>query len=148
MRARRAMMARSRIVPTLAGITLALPAPGLLGQQRDRYVEQARQLMREVPLIDGHNDLPWAARTGFALSLDSVDIARPQRRIMIDIPRLKAGLVGGQFWSAYSPSTFEGRGAARVGMEQVDFVHRLDAKYPETFEFAGTADDVVRIHRA
>lgn len=127
---------------------LALPAPGLLAQQREAHLEQARQLMREVPLIDGHNDLPWAARTGFALSLDSVNIARSQPRIMTDIPRLKAGLVGGQFWSAYSPSTFEGRGAARVGMEQVDFVHRMEAKYPETFEFAGTADDVVRIHRA
>ncbi|HWP38592.1 MAG TPA: dipeptidase [Gemmatimonadales bacterium] len=121
------------------------PAP-LLAQ--DRYLEQARQLMREVPLIDGHNDLPWAVRTGFALSLDSADIARPQPRLMTDIPRLKQGLVGGQFWSAYSPSSFEGRGAARVGWEQVDFVHRLVARYPETFAMAGTADDVVRIHRA
>lgn len=136
------------ILLTLVGITLALPAPELLAQQREAYLEQARRLMREVPLIDGHNDLPWAARTGFALSLDSVDLARSQPRIMTDIPRLKAGLVGGQFWSAYSPSTFEGRGAARVGMEQVDFVHRLEAKYPGSFEFAGTADDVVRIHRA
>jgi membrane dipeptidase len=67
---------------------------------------------------------------------------------MTDIPRLKRGSVGGQFWSAYSPSTFEGRGAARVGLEQVDLVHRLVARYPETFEMAGTADDVVRIHRA
>jgi membrane dipeptidase len=124
---------------------LVLPVP-LLAQ--DRYVEQARQLLREVPLIDGHNDLPWAVRTGFALSLDSADIARPQPRLMTDIPRLKQGLVGGQFWSAYSPSAFEGRGAARVGWEQVDVVHRLVAKYPETFEMAGTADDVVRIHRA
>ncbi|HEX9581469.1 MAG TPA: dipeptidase [Gemmatimonadales bacterium] len=115
---------------------------------QDPYLAQARQLMREVPLIDGHNDLPWATRTGFALSLDSADIAQPQPRLMTDIPRLRQGLVGGQFWSAYSPSSFEGRGAARVGMEQVDYVHRLVARYPETFEFAGTADEVVRVHRA
>lgn len=115
---------------------------------QDRYLDQARQLMREVPLIDGHNDLPWAVRTSFALSLDSADIARAQPRLMTDIPRLKQGLVGGQFWSAYSPSAFEGRGATRVGLEQVDFVHRLVARYPESFEVAGTADDVVRIHRA
>jgi membrane dipeptidase len=115
---------------------------------QDRYLDQARRLMGEVPLIDGHNDLPWAVRTGYALSLDSADIARPQPHLMTDIPRLKRGLVGGQFWSAYSPSSFEGRGAARVGWEQVDFVHRLVAKYPETFEMAGTADDVVRIHRS
>ncbi|HXV86577.1 MAG TPA: Rid family detoxifying hydrolase, partial [Gemmatimonadales bacterium] len=74
--------------------------------------------------------------------------AKPQARLMTDIPRLRQGLVGGQFWSAYSPSSFEGRGAARAGMEQVDYVHRLVARYPETFEMAGTADDVVRIHRA
>jgi membrane dipeptidase len=117
-------------------------------QQSDRYLEQARAILKEVPLIDGHNDLPWAVRTGFALSLDSANIAQPQPRLMTDIPRLKAGMVGGQFWSAYSPSSFAGSGAARVGMEQVDLVHRLVARYPETFELARTADDIVRIHRA
>jgi membrane dipeptidase len=111
-------------------------------------LEQARAILKEVPLIDGHNDLPWAVRTGFALSLDSANIAQPQPRLMTDIPRLKAGMVGGQFWSAYSPSSFAGSGAARVGMEQVDLVHRLVARYPETFELARTADDIVRIHRA
>ncbi|GIW51969.1 MAG: dipeptidase [Gemmatimonadales bacterium] len=128
--------------------SLGLPGALLAAQQADPYLEQARRILREVPLIDGHNDLPWAVRTGFALSLDSANIARPQPRLMTDIPRLKAGMVGGQFWSAYSPSSFAGRGAARVGMEQVDLVHRLVAKYPETFELARTADDVVRIHRA
>lgn len=124
-------------------LNASLPA-----QQVDPYLDQARRILSEVPLIDGHNDLPWAVRTGFALSLDSADIVRPQPRLMTDIPRLRAGMVGGQFWSAYSPSSFAGRGAARVGMEQVDFVHRLVARYPETFELARTADDIVRIHRA
>ena len=135
---------------TFGGLLVLLftggPLDGRCAQQ-DPYVQQARQLMREVPLIDGHNDLPWATRVGFALSLDSADIARPQPSLMTDIPRLRQGLLGGQFWSAYTPSSFEGRGAARVGMEQVDYVHRLVARYPETFELAGTADDVVRIHR-
>lgn len=125
-----------------------LLAAGAAAQQVDPYLDQARRILSEVPLIDGHNDLPWAVRTGFALSLDSADIERPQPRLMTDIPRLKAGMVGGQFWSAYSPSSFAGRGAARVGMEQVDLVHRLVARYPETFELARTADDIVRIHRA
>ncbi len=121
---------------------------GAMAQEADSYLEQARRILREVPLIDGHNDLPWAVRINFALSLDSANIAQPQPRLMTDIPRLKAGIVGGQFWSAYSPSSFAGRGAARVGMEQVDLVHRLVAKYPETFELARTADDIVRIHRS
>jgi membrane dipeptidase len=115
---------------------------------QDAYLERARRLMREVPLIDGHNDLPWVLRTDYALSFDSLDIAKPQPQIMTDIARLKAGLVGGQFWSAYLPSSFQGRGAGRGGMEQVDVVHRMVRRYPETFELALTADDIVRIHRA
>lgn len=137
----------SRVFSLLLVTALAVPV-WLAAQEPDPSLEQARRLLREVPLIDGHNDLPWAVRTGFALSLDSADIARPQPKLMTDIPRLKAGMVGGQFWSAYSPSSFAAGGAARVGMEQVDFVHRLVAKYPETFELARTAEDVVRIHRA
>jgi membrane dipeptidase len=111
-------------------------------------LEQARQILREVPLIDGHNDLPWEIRVQFGFNLDSAHIDKGQPRLMTDIPRLKAGLLGGQFWSTYTPSSFEGRGAARAGMEQVDVVHRLVARYPETFELARSADDVERIHRA
>ena len=135
----------ARIAPIAV---IALIAAPLGAQDRARYLEQARQILREVPLIDGHNDLPWEVRISFGFSLDSANIGQPQPRLMTDIPRLRAGLVGGQFWSTYTPSAFEGRGAARAGMEQVDIVHRLVAKYPETFELARTADDVVRIHRA
>ena len=134
----------ARIAPIAV---IALIAAPLGAQDRARYLEQARQILREVPLIDGHNDLPWEVRISFGFSLDSANIGQPQPRLMTDIPRLRAGLVGGQFWSTYTPSAFEGRGAARAGMEQVDIVHRLVAKYPETFELARTADDVVRIHR-
>jgi membrane dipeptidase len=124
----------------------ALPVAGR-AQRADQHLERARRLLREVPLIDGHNDLPWELRSNYALSFDSLDIARPQPRIMTDIPRLRAGLVGGQFWSIYSPSSFDGRGAARVGFEQVDVVYRMAERYPEAFAIARTAADVVRIHR-
>jgi membrane dipeptidase len=133
------------IVPIAVIVLIASP---LEGQDRARYLDQARQILREVPLIDGHNDLPWEVRVSFGFSLDSAHIDLGQPRLMTDIPRLRAGLVGGQFWSTYTPSGFEGRGAARAGMEQVDIVHRLAARYPETFELARTADDVERIHRA
>ena len=139
-------MARSPRILILVGVTLALPAPDLLAQQRDAYLEQARQLMREVPLIDGHNDLPWEMRTRW-LSFDSVDIARPTD-MMTDIARLRDGMVGAQFWSTYSSADLEHRGAARIGMEQGDIVHRMVERYPDVFEMAGTADDIVRIHRA
>ncbi len=102
--------------------------------------------MREVPLIDGHNDLPWELRTRFHSSFDSLDIALPQPAVMTDIPRLRRGVVGGQFWSTYTPSDIQG--AAREGMAQVDLVHRMVDRYPDVFEWASTADDVERIHGA
>ncbi|MFQ6045411.1 MAG: dipeptidase [Gemmatimonadales bacterium] len=110
-------------------------------------MERARRLMREVPLIDGHNDLPWALRSGYASSFDSLDISQPHPELMTDIPRLRKGLVGAQFWSTYTPSSFADRGAARAGMEQGDIVHRMVERYPDVFEMAGTADDIERIHR-
>jgi membrane dipeptidase len=113
--------------------------------QADSLLTRARALMREVPLIDGHNDLPWEMRSRW-LSFDSVDIAG-RTDLMTDIPRLREGLVGAQFWSTYSPGDI-GVGAARVGMEQGDVVRRMVERYPDAFEMAGTADDIVRIHRA
>jgi membrane dipeptidase len=92
------------------------------GVATEDHLERARALMREVPLIDGHNDLPWELRTVYGGSFDSLDIATSQPDVMTDIPRLEAGLVGGQFWSTYTPS--DAAQPARMGMEQVDVVHR------------------------
>ncbi|MFQ5551550.1 MAG: dipeptidase [Gemmatimonadales bacterium] len=114
---------------------------------REQYLDRARELMQRTPLIDGHNDLPWAARETHALSLDSLDISQPQPSKMTDLPRLREGLVGGQFWVAYSPSSFHHRGAPRVGFEQVDFIHRMVERYPGDLQFAGTADEVMAAFR-
>jgi membrane dipeptidase len=134
----------------LLGVLLGLLAPHaspLVAQDRSHFLERARSLMREVPLIDGHNDLPWELRDKWALSFDSLDISNATPN-MTDIPRLRAGLVGAQFWSTYVPVAFENRGAARVGMEQGDVVHRMIRRYPDVFEQAKTADDIVRVHRS
>ncbi len=137
-----------RVLRVTIGLTLCAPvAAPAAAQERDAYLERARGLMREVPLIDGHNDLPWAVRTRGGFSFDSIDIAQPQPELHTDIARLRAGLVGAQFWSTYVPSSYEGRGAARAGMEEGDIVHRMIARYPDAFELALTADDIVRIHR-
>jgi membrane dipeptidase len=127
------------VVP-VAPVVAAAPAV-----QPDSILARARALMREVPLVDGHNDLAWEMRSRWP-SFDSVDIAKPTD-MMTDIPRLREGVVGAQFWSTYSPGDI-GQGAARIGMEQGDIVHRMVERYPDAFEMAGTADDVVRIHRA
>jgi membrane dipeptidase len=110
------------------------------------FLSRARSLMREVPLIDGHNDLPWELRTRFAMDWDSLDIREPQAQVMTDIPRLREGMVGAVFWSTYMPSEFKDRGAARAGMEEGDIVHQMIARYPDVFELARTADDIERIH--
>src|SRR5207244_9750181 len=65
-----------------------------------------------------------------------------------DIARLRQGRIGGQFWSVYVPATLKGADAVRAVLEQIDVVHRLVELYPDTFELARTADDVVRIHRS
>jgi membrane dipeptidase len=112
-------------------------------QEPPRLVH-ARALHKQVPLIDGHNDYPWALRENAGRDLDKLDISKPQPTLMTDIPRLRAGGVGGQFWSVYVPADLQGQGAVTATLEQIDIVHRMMRKYPETFELALTADDVER----
>lgn len=108
-------------------------------------LEHAREVMRSIPLIDGHNDLPFELREKAGGDLDSLDIASPQDSLMTDIARLREGLVGAQFFAAYVPSELIGRGAARFALMQIDLIRRLAARYPDTFEFARTAEDIRRI---
>jgi membrane dipeptidase len=114
-----------------------------------QYLEQARRILREVPLIDGHNDVPWQYRKR-SNDFSAIDLASDTTALKMhtDIPRLRAGQVGGQFWSVYVPPTLPGADAVQATIEQIDVVHRMCARYPETFELALTASDVERIHRS
>ena len=87
---------------------------------------RARAIHKQVPLIDGHNDYPWALR-GLHPGRDfsAADISEPVAKLMTDIPRLRKGGVGGQFWSVYVPSTMQGKDAVRATLEQIDIVHRM-----------------------
>jgi len=119
---------------------------------RDSHLEHARQLLREVPLIDGHNDVPYQYRSRTNGRLGELDFAGGTTDLTpdmhTDIPRLREGMVGGQFWSIYIPAGVGGyqAGDAKVQLEQIDVTLRLIDKYPDTFELARTADDVLRIH--
>ena len=110
------------------------------------------RLLREVPLIDGHNDLPWQYRERAKNRLAQIDIRQDQSKLdkplHTDIPRLRAGGLGAQFWSVYVPASLKGADAVQATFEQIDVVHRLDALYPDTFALALTADDIVRIHKS
>jgi membrane dipeptidase len=115
----------------------------------DALLERARRLHSEVPLIDGHNDYPWAVREKVpSLDLATLDIRGSQPKTMTDIPRLRAGGVGGQFWSVYVPASLQGQAAVTTTLEQIDIVHRMMKRYPDTFELARTAADVERIFAA
>ncbi|MGZ8853827.1 MAG: dipeptidase [Thermoanaerobaculia bacterium] len=120
--------------------------------QTDAANARIDRILREVPLVDGHNDLPWQYEERVKNHLAQIDIRQDQSKLTpalhTDIARLRQGRIGGQFWSVYVPATLKGADAVRAVIEQIDVVHRLDERYPDTFELARTADDVVRIHRS
>jgi len=112
---------------------------------QDPALERACRLLSRHPVIDGHNDLPWKIRekTGAPGDLVAYDLRRPTSGDT-DLERLRAGGVGGQFWSVYVPASLE-RGAARYQLEQIDLARRMIARYPEHLTLATTAGDVERI---
>jgi membrane dipeptidase len=133
---------------TRLALALLLGVATVASAQGD-FLARARALHRETPLIDGHNDYPWALREAKVdLDINRLDIRTPQPKIHTDIPRLRAGGVGGQFWSVYVPASVQGPAAVRMTLEQIDIVHRMVRKYPDTFELATTAADVERIFKA
>ncbi|TCK22630.1 dipeptidase [Pseudonocardia endophytica] len=99
---------------------------------------RAADLLSRVPLLDGHNDLPWALRE---LDGPEPDLEAGEPRLHTDLPRLRAGRVGAQFWSVYVPGSFTGDSAVTAVFEQVDRVHQLAARYP-SLAMTGSADDV------
>src|SRR6266550_1066517 len=108
------------------------------------YRAQAIRILSTVPLIDGHNDIPDAIRERGGL--DSINFAVRQPKLMTDIPKLRAGHVGGQFWAAYVPVTTmdSGTHSGVYALEQIDLVHRLCSKNARSLAMAYTAADVER----
>ena len=101
-------------------------------------------LLTAHPLIDGHNDLPWRARRLVGYDWDALDIAGTTPN-HTDLPRLAAGLVGGQFWSVFVPSTLPPDQAVIQTFEQVDAVHTMVARYADRLGLATTADEVEQV---
>jgi membrane dipeptidase len=123
----------------------------------DTDQQRLEQVLRQTPLIDGHNDLPWEIRDRFKSDFAAIDlrsdtsrlaVAADQTPLMTDIPRLRAGMVGAQFWSVWIPVSVQGFEAVQMTLEQIDLVKRMAAQYPKDFEMAYTAADIRRIHKA
>jgi membrane dipeptidase len=107
-------------------------------------LDHARALLADHPIVDGHNDLPFALRGLAAYDLSRYDIGVRQSQTQTDLVRLAEGGVGGQFWSVYVPAGWTGDLAIAATLEQIDFVHRLVATYPSRLSLARTAADIER----
>jgi len=122
--------------------TTVLAAALSLGAQ-DPHMAKAMRVLRTTPLIDGHNDLPWAIRINPAAPMD-VDAYDLTKRTAghTDIPRLRAGMLGAQFWSVYIPGEIGDSGYAKVQLEQIEIAKRIFRKYPTVFQPVYTAAQV------
>ncbi|MGH3095413.1 MAG: dipeptidase [Streptosporangiales bacterium] len=105
---------------------------------------RAKDLLSGAPLVDGHNDLLYAMRERVGYDFDKCDIAERQPGLHTDIPRLREGRLSVQFWSVYVPSSLQGDAAVARTLEQIEALHQMVARYPDTFELAYTANDVER----
>ena len=116
-----------------------------LAQSANRNLARAKALHRAIPMIDTHNDLPEMLRERAHSDLAKMNPEDRLENIDTDLPRLKQGLVGGQFWAAYVPASFADRGGAGYALEQIDVIRRMTAQSP-SLGWATTATDIARVH--
>ncbi len=144
-----------KVVSLWALALLYVPATALAASAD--LAARVDRVLVETPLIDGHNDLPWEIHERFTsdpgavnLAADTSSLPAPAKGapLMTDIPRLRAGRVGAQFWSVWVPVELKGPEAVQATLEQIDLVKRLVACYPGDLEMAYTAADIRRIHKA
>lgn len=125
-----------------------------LTSTRER-LELVRQVLSEVPLIDGHNDLPWNIRNFLHNQLANFDFDKDLRQVapwsksawsQTDLLRLRQGMVGGQFWAAYVPCDSQHLNAVQMTLEQVDLIKRLIEKYSQHMQFAASYKEILEAH--
>ncbi len=127
------------MVSTIGGFSM------LGAQPSDRDLARARRILRESPLVDGHNDLPWRIREDSVAkgNVAAYDL-RQRTPGHTDLARLRAGLIGTQFWSVYIPGEYRDSGYARVQLEQIDIARRVIERYPDRLAWALDSDDIRR----
>jgi membrane dipeptidase len=110
----------------------------------DNALAVARDVLRRAPLIDGHNDLPWVIQIDRAARGDVIayDLNRVHERADTDIPRLREGMVGAQFWAAFQPTSAPH--PARTTLEQIDLIRRIEEAHSDVFLPARRAADYNR----
>lgn len=126
----------------LAGGCFLLWVMSFATSAEDLFLTRALELMSKTPLIDGHNDLPWQLRKQFNNRLNHVDL-NTLNTTHTNIPNVKTGRLGGQFWSAYVPCETQYKDAVRQTFEQIDVIHRMCQKYPDTFMLASSSQEIL-----
>lgn len=128
-----------------AGLLCAMVTTPSRGQTDDAALRRAKAILRTTPVIDTHNDLPWVIREKGSPpgDVESYDVSR-RARLDTDIPRLRQGMVGAQFWSVYVPSGLSPLDAMRAQLEQIDIARRLIEKYPNDLGYAASVADIRR----
>ena len=137
-------------ISMIVGLCLSVVlSSSLMGAEVDPNVSLVGEILAATPLIDGHNDAPWAIRDRWSNQLgafDFHDTASIERPMHTDLERLREGGIGAQFWSVWVPTDLEGGDAVTTVIEQIDLVHRLVDRYSDELELALTAADIRRIH--
>jgi membrane dipeptidase len=135
----------------IAAAALAIASTPVAAQPIDaKTMARIDRILKRTPLIDGHNDIAEQSAENYKRSVEGLASGTDQRQphpLMTDMARLHQGRVGGQFWSVYINGTVTGDEAIRQTIQQIDVVRRMIEAYPNDLELAGTADDIVRIHR-
>jgi membrane dipeptidase len=136
----------------LAALALLVAAP-VLAQPKPTPDQLAAQVLKTTPLVDGHNDWPWALRTAYGVAgAQAADLmADPSTRTPpghTSIPWLRQGRLGAQIWSVYVPASYPAAAATQATFEQIDIVKSFVARYPETFALVTTADQLEAAFRS
>jgi len=146
---------RRRALVCIAAATAVTPC--IAADAASERAARVERVLATTPLIDGHNDLPWEIRQRVG-NADAIDLRADTSRLpagkdepsapplMTDIPRLRKGQVGAQFWSVWVPPTVAGTTAMKMTLEQIDLVHRMVERYPDDLRMATSAEDIEKAH--
>ncbi|XP_068701633.1 dipeptidase 1-like [Montipora foliosa] len=116
-------------------------------RQASDYDTRAQKILEQTPLVDGHNDLPWQLRKNFMNQLENVTLNTNNPEFHTDIPRLRKGRVGAQFWAAYVSCRNQFTDSVRLFSEQIDVILRMVDKYSNDFVFVTTAQGIKDAHK-
>ncbi|XP_078683288.1 dipeptidase 1-like [Branchiostoma floridae x Branchiostoma belcheri] len=132
----------------VGAVVVAIVVPQYLHDPDD--LSRAKEILSQVPLVDGHNDLPMFLETAVDGAINNINLENDLRPLLgnksqTDIPRLREGKVGAQFWSSFFPCTSQHKDAVRRALAQIDVIYRIVRKYPDVFEFATSSEEITDV---